>query len=80
MEDVLETYSRDLADDGVPARLGETSRQQTGETRTPLPARPGQVSGTGWILAVGDPASAPGTGLHRLEPHGVDGLPGGAMT
>jgi len=32
---------------------------------------------TGWILAVGDPASAPGTGLHRLEPHGVDGLPGG---
>jgi len=35
-----------------------------------------QVSGTGRVLAVGDPSDAPGTGLHRLEPHGVDGLPG----
>ncbi len=34
-----------------------------------------QVSGTGWILAVGDPADASRTGLHRLAPHDVDGLP-----
>jgi len=27
-----------------------------------------QVSGTGWILAVGDPSDASRTGLHRLEP------------
>ncbi len=35
-----------------------------------------QVSGTGWILAVGDPADASRTGLHRLAPHDVDGLLG----
>jgi len=35
-----------------------------------------EVSGTGWILAVGDPSGTSGTGLHRLEPHDVDGLPG----
>ena len=33
-----------------------------------------QVSGTGWILAVGDPSDASRTGLHRLAPHDVDGL------
>ncbi len=35
-----------------------------------------QVSGTGWILAVGDPSDASRTGLHRLAPHDVDGLLG----
>jgi len=35
-----------------------------------------QVSGTGRILAVGDPSDASRTGLHRLEPHDVDGLLG----
>jgi len=57
MEDVLETYSRDPADDGVPARPDETSRQQTGETRTPLPARPGQVAGHGFGYARSGTAS-----------------------
>ena len=37
-----------------------------GETSTVYAAL--QVSGTGWILAVGDPSDAPRTGLHRLEP------------
>jgi len=46
------------------------------ETETDIPC-PGnaitvyaapQVSGTGWILAVGDPSGTSGTGLHRLEP------------
>ncbi len=35
-----------------------------------------QVSGTSWILAVGDPADVSRTGLHRLAPHDVDGLLG----
>ena len=42
MEDVLETYSRDYGPDEVLVCLDETSKQQTKETRTPLPARPGQ--------------------------------------
>ncbi len=42
MEDVLETYSRDFDTDEVLVCLDETSRQQTKETRTPLPTRPGQ--------------------------------------
>ena len=37
-----------------------------GETGT-VHAAP-QVSGTGWILAVGDPADASRTGLHGLAP------------
>ena len=45
MEDVPDTYSRDFSDDGVPVCLDETSRQQTRETRTPLPTRPGHVAG-----------------------------------
>ncbi len=44
-----------------------------GETSTVHAAL--QVSGTGWILAVGDPADASRTGLHRLAPHDVDGPP-----
>ncbi len=43
-----------------------------GETTTVHAAL--EVSGTGWILAVGDPADASRTGLHRLAPHDVDGL------
>ncbi len=42
MEDVLETYSRTFDADEVLVCLDETSRQQTKETRTPLPTRPGQ--------------------------------------
>ena len=42
MEDVLKTYARDLGDDSVLVCVDETSRQQTKETRTPLPARPGK--------------------------------------
>jgi len=42
MEDVPETCSRDLAADGVPICPDGTSRQQTKETRTPLPAQPGR--------------------------------------
>ncbi len=42
MEDVLNTYQRDLDDDEVLVCLDGTSRQQTKETRTPLPTQPGQ--------------------------------------
>ncbi len=35
-----------------------------------------QVSGTGWILAVGDPSDTSKAGMHRLAPQDVDGLPG----
>ncbi|MDE0520644.1 MAG: IS630 family transposase [Boseongicola sp.] len=45
MEDVLKTYARDFGDDTVLVCLDETSRQQTKETRTPLPVRPGQPAG-----------------------------------
>ena len=45
MEDVLDTYSRDFADDEVLICLDETSKQQTKETRTPLPTRPGHPAG-----------------------------------
>ena len=33
-----------------------------------------EVSGTSWILAVGDPADASKSGIHRLAPHDVSGL------
>ena len=45
MEDVLEVYARDYADDTVLICLDETSRQQKKETRTSLPVRPGQPAG-----------------------------------
>ena len=45
MEDVLKVQSRDFDDDTVLVCLDETSRQQTRETRTPLPPRPGQPAG-----------------------------------
>ncbi len=35
-----------------------------------------EVSGTSWILAVGDPTDASEAGLHRLASHDVAGLPG----
>ncbi len=40
-----EACARECEDDTVPVRLDETSRQQAKETRTPLPARPGQPAG-----------------------------------
>ena len=45
MEDVLGVYARDLDDDTVLICLDETSRQQTKETRTPLPTLPGKPAG-----------------------------------
>ncbi len=45
MEDVLDTYSRDFTADEVLVCLDETSKQQTQETRTPLPTRPGHPAG-----------------------------------
>ncbi len=45
MEDVLEVHAREYADDTVLVCLDETSKQQTKETRTPLPVRPGQPAG-----------------------------------
>ena len=41
MEDVLEVYHRQYADNEVLVCLDETSKQQVKETRTPLPASPG---------------------------------------
>ena len=35
-----------------------------------------QVSGSSWILAVGDPSDTSGAGMHRLAPQDVDGLLG----
>jgi|GEM_PF-2522187 len=42
MEDVLEDYHREYDDHTVVVCLDETSRQQTLETRLPLPVRQGQ--------------------------------------
>ena len=44
MEDVLATYSRTFDMNEVLVCLDETSKQQTRETRTPLPPRPGQLA------------------------------------
>lgn len=41
MEDVLEVYHRQYADNEVLVCLDEASKQQVKETRTPLPPRPG---------------------------------------
>ena len=41
MEDVLEVYHRDYAEDEVLVCMDETSRQQVRETRAPRPAAPG---------------------------------------
>ena len=45
MEDVLGVYARDLDDGTVLICLDETSKQQTKETRTPLPTLPGKPAG-----------------------------------
>ena len=42
MEDVLDVYHRDYAEDEVLVCMDETSRQQVEETRTPRPAAPGE--------------------------------------
>ena len=41
MEDVLEVYQRQYADNEVLVCLDETSKQQVKETRRPPPAQPG---------------------------------------
>ena len=43
MEDVLDVYSGDHDDGTVLVCVDETSKQQTKETREPLPVRPGSV-------------------------------------
>jgi len=45
MEDVLKTYARDFDGGTVLVCPDETSKQRTGETRTPLPTRPGRPAG-----------------------------------
>ena len=42
MEDILKLYHREYDDDTVLVCMDETSKQQTRETRTPLPTKPGQ--------------------------------------
>ena len=42
MENVLEVYHREFDEDTVLVCMDETSKQQTKETRTPRPVRPGQ--------------------------------------
>ena len=42
MEDVLEVYQRDYAENEILICMDETSKQQTKETRTVLPMRPGE--------------------------------------
>ena len=45
MEDVLDVCSRDFGGGTVMVCLDETSKQQTKETRAPLPTRPGRPAG-----------------------------------
>ena len=45
MEDVLDVYSGEYDDGTVLVCMDETSKQQTKETRAPLPVRPGQPAG-----------------------------------
>ena len=45
MEDVLKVYAGEHEDDTVLVCLDETSRQQTKETRVPLPVAPGRPAG-----------------------------------
>ena len=46
MEDVLDVYSGDYDDGTVLVCMDETSKQQTKETRAPLPVRPGSQPDT----------------------------------
>lgn len=43
MEDVLDAYQRSYAENEVLVCMDETSKQQVKETRTPLPASPGEA-------------------------------------
>ena len=44
MEDVLEVYRRDFAEDEVLVCMDETGKQHVKETRTPVPTRPGETA------------------------------------
>ncbi len=48
MEDVLKTYARGYDDGTVLVCMDGTPEQQTRETRTPLPTRPGQPAAYGF--------------------------------
>ncbi len=48
MEDVLKVYAREFDDGTVLVCMDGTPEQQTKETRTPLPARPGQPTAYGF--------------------------------
>ncbi len=48
MEDVLKTYARGYDDGTVLVCMDGTPEQQTRETRTPLPTRPGRPAGSGF--------------------------------
>ncbi len=76
MEDVLDVYSQDYGDDTVLICLDETSRQQTKETRTPLPVRPGQPEGYDFEYERGGTAGlfmlhAPAGGWRHCLRHGT---------
>ncbi len=67
MEDVLETDRRDFDTDEVLVCLivnDETARQQTKETRTPLPTRPGPVPASRGLMT--SRMNAPGS--YRVPP------------
>ena len=44
MEDILEVYQRDFAENEVLVCMDETSKQHIKETRTPAPTRPGDAA------------------------------------
>ena len=67
MEDVLETYIRPYNEQRPVVCLDEMSRQLIGETRTPLPAQPGQPAvydyeyvrnGTGTVFMLFEPLAS----------------------
>ncbi len=72
MEDVLEVHARDHDAGTVLVRAGETSKQQTKETRTPLPVRPGRPAGHDFEYGRGGTANpfmlhAPAGGWRHVE-------------
>ena len=72
MEDVLKVHNRDHDGDGALVCVDETSRQQTRETRTPLPALPGRTAAHDFECERSAAASlfmvcAPLTGWRRAE-------------
>ncbi len=77
MEDVLETDSRDFDTDEVLVCLivnDETARQQTKETRTPLPTRPGPVPASRGLMTSRMNATVPPTCSCSVRPWRVGGL------